>query len=93
MRILLLLALCFAPLTHAEGLLDRLPGLRGSAQPEFLPPDQAFGLEINVSDARTLLANFKVTPSYYLYRDKVSFNIKSGSAKISKVKMPQGDLK
>jgi len=93
MRILLLLALCFAPLSQAEGLLDRLPGLRGSAQPEFLPPDQAFGLEVSVSDPRALLANFKVTPSYYLYRDKVSFNIKSGSAKISKINMPQGDLK
>jgi thioredoxin:protein disulfide reductase len=93
MRILLLLALCFAPLTQAEGLLDRLPSLRGSAQPEFLPPDQAFGLEVNVSDARTLSANFNVTPSYYLYRDKVSFSIKSGPVKISKLNMPQGDLK
>lgn len=93
MRILLLLALCFAPLTHAEGLLDRLPSLRGSAQPEFLPPDQAFGLEVNKSDTNALLANFRVTPTYYLYRDKVIFKIKSGSAKISKVTMPEGDLK
>jgi thiol:disulfide interchange protein DsbD len=93
MRFLLLLALCFVPLTHAQGLLDRLPGLSGAAQPAFLPPDQAFGLDISVSDARTLLANFKVTPSYYLYRDKVSFSIKSGSAKIRNINMPQGDLK
>ena len=93
MRILLLLVLCFVPLTHAESLLDRLPGLGGSAQPAFLPPDQAFGLEVNVSDARSLLAQFKVTPSYYLYRDKVSFSIKSGAAKIGTINMPQGDLK
>ena len=53
MRILFLLALFFTPLTHAEGLLDRLPSLRGSAQPEFLPPDQAFGLELKVSDLFT----------------------------------------
>ena len=56
MRFLFILMLCFTPLTHAEGLLDRLPGL-GGAQPAFLPPDQAFGLDVNVSDARTLLAN------------------------------------
>jgi thiol:disulfide interchange protein DsbD len=93
MRILLLLALCFAPLVHAESLLDRLPNLGGSAQPAFLPPDQAFGLEASVSDAHTVLANFKVTPSYYLYRDKVSFSVKNGSAKIGKLNMPQGDLK
>ena len=93
MRILLLLALCFAPLAQAEGLLDRLPGLGGAAQPAFLPPDQAFGLEVKVSDARKLLANFRVAPSYYLYRDKVSFTIKGGAAKIRNVNMPQGDLK
>ena len=93
MRILLLLVLCFTPLVHAESLLDRLPGLGGAAQPDFLPPDQAFGLNTTVKDAQTLLANFKVTPSYYLYRDKVSFSIKSGSAKIRNINMPQGDLK
>jgi thiol:disulfide interchange protein DsbD len=93
MRILLLLALCFAPFVHAESLLDRLPSLGGAAQPAFLPPDQAFAVEASVSDAHTVLANFKVTPSYYLYRDKVSFNVKSGSAKIGKLNMPQGDLK
>ena len=93
MRILLLLVLCLAPLAHAQSLLDRLPSLGGSAQPAFLPPDQAFGLEVNVSDARTLRANFRVTPTYYLYRDKVSFSVKSGSAKILSLNMPKGDLK
>lgn len=93
MRILLLLVLCLAPLAHAQSLLDRLPSLGGSAQPAFLPPDQAFGLEVSVNDARTLRANFRVTPTYYLYRDKVSFSVKSGSAKILSLNMPQGDLK
>ncbi len=94
MRILLLVLLCyFAPLTQAEGLLDRLPGLGGAAQPAFLPPDQAFGFDATVKDANTLLANFKVTPTYYLYRDKISVTIKKGAAKISSFNMPQGDLK
>ena len=93
MRILLLLALCFTPIAQAEGLLDRLPGLSGSAQPVFLPPDQAFGLEMSVKDENKLLANFKVTPTYYLYRDKVNISIKSGAAKIRSINMPQGDLK
>jgi len=48
---------------------------------------------VQVSDAHTLLANFKVTPTYYLYRDKVKINIKSGAAKIRNIKLPQGDLK
>ncbi len=93
MRILLLLLLCIAPLTHAESLLDRLPSLKGSAQLEFLPPDQAFGLEVKVKDANNLQANFRVAPDYYLYRDKISVSIKSGEAKIRSLNMPQGDLK
>lgn len=93
MRILLLLVLCLAPLTHAEGLLDRLPGLGGSSQAAFLPPDEAFGLETSVKDAQTLTAKFRVAPDYYLYRDKVSFTIKSGAAKIRNISMPRGDVK
>ncbi len=93
MRILLLLALFFTPLTHAESLLDRLPSLGGGKQVAFLPPDQAFGLDVSVSDANTLFANFKIAPSYYLYRDKISIKVKSGSAKIINIKMPKGDLK
>jgi len=95
MRILLLLvfALSFVPVTQAESLLDRLPSLGGSAQPAFLPPDQAFGLDVSVNDAHSLLANFKITPTYYLYRDKISLSVKSGSAKILSLDIPQGDLK
>ena len=93
MRFLLLLVLCFAPLSQAESLLDRLPSLNGGAQPTFLPPDQAFGFSASVKDAQTLLVNFKVEPTYYLYRDKTSFRIKSGAAKIRNIKMPKGDLK
>ncbi len=93
MRFLLLLALFFAPIAHAESLLDRLPSLGWAKQVAFLPPDQAFGLDVSVSDAHTLLANFKIAPNYYLYRDKISIHVKSGSAKISNIKMPKGDLK
>jgi len=93
MRFLLLLALCITPLAHAESLLDRLPSLSGGAQPVFLPPDEAFGFTATVKDAQTIHANFKVTPTYYLYRDKTSFKIKSGAAKIRNANMPQGDLK
>jgi thiol:disulfide interchange protein DsbD len=93
MRILLILSLLLAPLAQADNLLNRLPSLGGSTQPEFLPPDQAFGLDVQVGDAQTLLANFKVVPTYYLYRDKVKIVIKSGAAKIRTIKLPQGDLK
>lgn len=92
MRFLLLLLICCVPLSHAEGLLDRV-SLFGSKQPTFLQPDQAFGLEVAVRDAHTLIASFRVTPEYYLYRDKVVFNTTDLGIRISRVSMPAGELK
>jgi len=98
MRLLLLILLCLAPLSHAESFLDRLPLLGGAKQTVILHPDKAFGLEVSVRDTSTLLANFKITPGYYLYRDKVRFTISGDSAKVAGVKitnvsMPKGEMK
>ncbi len=94
MRFVLLLLLCFmAPASNAGGLLDRLPSLNGTKQPKFLPPDQAFDLQIMVLDAHTLQASINVTPGYYLYRDKIKFEIKDGTAKILAVNLPRGEMK
>ena len=74
MRFALLLLLCFVvPVSSADGFLDRLSTITGSKQPDFLPPDKAFGLDVIARDANTLQANFSVTPGYYLYRDKIAF--------------------
>jgi thiol:disulfide interchange protein DsbD len=94
MRLVLVLLLCFITIgSHAESLLDKLPAFGGKQQPSFLPPDQAFVLEVLASDAQTLQANFKVTPGYYLYRDKITFKLEGGAAKIISVKLPKGELK
>ncbi len=94
MRFILLLLLCITvPAANAESFLDRLPGLGGSKQPDFLPPDKAFGLEVLVRDAHTLQANFSVTPDYYLYREKVSFTSKDSAVKVISVSLPRGEMK
>ncbi len=89
-RLFLLMLLCLAPLTHAEGLLERLGGAK---QPAFLPPDQAFVLSIVARDKQTLLADFKITPGYYLYRDKIRFSLKDDSAGIVRFDLPKGERK
>src|SRR3989338_2634320 len=90
MRFVLLLLLCFmAPAANA-GLLDRLGG---SKQPNFLPPDQAFALQVTVRDAHTLQASFNVTQGYYLYRDKIRFEVKDGAVKILALNLPRGEMK
>ena len=91
MQFILLLLLCInAPASNAESFLDRLPSLGGSKQPSFLPPDKAFGLDVNARDAQTVQANFSVTPGYYLYRDKISFTSKDGATKVTAIKFPKG---
>lgn len=94
MRFVLLLLLCLiTPSSNAGGLLDRLPGLGGSKQPNFLPPDQAFNLQITMRDANTLQASFNITPGYYLYRNKTSFASNDDSVKIAAIKLPKGEIK
>ncbi|HLY96497.1 MAG TPA: protein-disulfide reductase DsbD domain-containing protein, partial [Sideroxyarcus sp.] len=86
-RLLLIVLLCIAPLAQADFLSF------GGKKPSFLPAEQAFGLEVHAIDQRTLLASFKVTPGYYLYRDKVSFNVAGGKTAIARIRLPKGEIK
>lgn len=94
MRFALLLLLCLvAPASNAEGILDRLTDLTSSKQPVFLPPDEAFRLDLIARDAHTLQASFSVTPGYYLYRDKITFTTKDSAVKVAAVNLPRGEIK
>ena len=86
-RLLLIVLLCIAPAAHADFLSF------GSKKPSFLPAEQAFGLSVEVCDKNVLLANFKVTPDYYLYRDKLIFSLADSKAKIVRIELPKGDTK
>lgn len=85
-RLLLIALLCIAPLAQADMLSF-------GSKPKFLPPDQAFSLEVRPLDQRTLIASFNITPGYYLYRDKTAFSLGEGSAKIAQVSLPVGESK
>ena len=94
MRFALLLLLCLiAPAANADGFLGRLPGLGSPKQPTFLPPEQAFSLDVIVRDAHTLQANFRITTGYYLYRDKIRFEIKDQAVRITAVNLPKGEMR
>ena len=85
-RLFLLALLCIASLAHADLLSF-------GSKPKFLPPDQAFSLEVRALDQRTLIASFNITPGYYLYRGKTTFNLGEGPAKIALVSLPEGETK
>jgi thiol:disulfide interchange protein DsbD len=84
-----LLLFIAAPLAHA-GFLDSLGGAK---QPTFLPPDQAFGLQVTVRDADTLQASFTLADGYYLYRNKIAFSSKDGAVRIKSLNLPRGEMK
>jgi thioredoxin:protein disulfide reductase len=88
--LLLLTALCLAPLSHADGFLG---SLFSSNDQKFLAPDAAFKLDVNARDGRTLIANFELAPTYYLYRNKIHFTIKDDGVKVTSVDMPAGKFK
>lgn len=56
---------------------------------EFLSPDLAFRLEITQSDQ--IIANFKVAPGYYLYKERIKFTLTP--ALVHEVSLPSGDIK
>ena len=61
------------------------------AENNFLPPDQAFKLNITAVDTKTLQANFTVAPTYYLYHDRIKFTAKD--ATITAIDLPQSEIK
>jgi thiol:disulfide interchange protein DsbD len=85
-RLFLIALLCIAPLAQADLLSF-------GSKPKFLPPDQAFSLEVRPLDQGTLIASFNVTPGYYLYRDKTTFSLGEGPARIAQVSLPEGESK
>jgi thioredoxin:protein disulfide reductase len=61
---------------------------------EFLHPDEAFKLNVIAKDRNTLEGQFTVTPGYYLYKERVTFEIKDATlGSIKNVDLPAGDMK
>src|SRR5450631_3493492 len=86
-RLLFILLLCTASQAQADLLSF------GSKKPSFLPADRAFVVEVHAVDQHTLIASFKVTPDYYLYRNKISFSVGDGKFHIFRVDLPKGETK
>ncbi len=76
--------------SSASSISEALAG-KPDNKDDFLEPDQAFQLSINVSDMETLQADFKVAPGHYLYKDRISFTLADGT-KLAAT-LPQGEIK
>jgi thiol:disulfide interchange protein DsbD len=64
------------------------------AQPDLLPPEQAFRLAVRAKDANTLVAELTPANNYYLYPDRISFSIADPpTVSVASVSLPKGDPK
>jgi len=77
-----------------------LAALRSHAQlgeSEFLPPDQAFRVEVVAEAADKLRVDFLVTPGYYLYRHRMTFKVDDAAgpvpATLGAPVIPEGEWK
>ena len=83
--------------TKSNGVksLKDLAGLiEPRANQDFLPPDEAFALTTEATDANMVTARIRIASGYYLYRDKTSVKLVSGDGtKLGKLDLPRGQVK
>ncbi|MEP7064274.1 MAG: protein-disulfide reductase DsbD N-terminal domain-containing protein [Betaproteobacteria bacterium] len=76
----------------AIALLALLPVAAAFAA-ALLPPHEAFALSARALDPQTLEARFKVADGYYLYRDKLKFNLDGAAPVTISAELPAGKVK
>ena len=79
-----------------SGPLDAVRNLFGGApaQPELLPPDEAFRIAVRSGDGNTVIATLTPAKDYYLYRDRIAFGIVApAGVSVDAVALPQGEQK
>jgi thiol:disulfide interchange protein DsbD len=86
------------PVANTNPLEQLVKGLSGfkskAAKDELLPPEQAFRFFATVKDANTLHVNWEIAENYYLYREKVQFELTNADGvKIGNYSIPRGTPK
>jgi len=64
-----------------------------AADPQLLPPEQAFRFSARALSDRTLEARFAIADGYYLYRDKFRFAVSPEGAVLGAPELPPGKIK
>lgn len=85
-----------ASTAQAQGFFGSVRAWFGGESPEqeLLPPDEAFKVSVEARDADTLIATFTAADGYYLYRDRIGFDLKgTPEVAIGNIQLPVGGLK
>jgi thioredoxin:protein disulfide reductase len=99
-------AICYPPFTQtlqvtlppqktaASSSESPLAALTGdTADNQFLPPDQAFKLDLQTAGPNRLVAHWDIAHGYHLYRDQIKFSLENASGlSLGKIQMPKGEV-
>lgn len=77
---MLVAALMFGASASAQTFDDRL-----------LPAEEAFAVWARMADALTLSVDFAIAPGYYLYKDKLEFDLDVASLSMDAPQLPEGE--
>lgn len=89
----LLIALMLLPASAAAAGADLFKSFGSPpAEPDFLPPDQAFRVEAERRNATSAIVRFTPAPGYYLYQDKLGFRLEEGG-RVAGVTLPPAEPK
>ena len=74
-------------------LLAGMPALQAQEE-ELLPPEEAFALSAYM-DGNTLIAEYRIAPGYYMYRERFEFEVESSDApaRFDVAVIPKGKIK
>jgi thiol:disulfide interchange protein len=63
----------------------------GAATPEFLPVEEAYQLEVEILDERSVLLHWQITPGYYLYQHRFDFAVEDAQGPVElRIELPEG---
>jgi len=91
--LLLGLATAAQAASEAPRAAPALSGLippRATKDDDFLPPEQAFVLEVAREDAGRARLHWRIAPGYYLYRNRISVEAASPDTQLGAVTLPDG---
>ena len=75
----------------ADGATPLLPAR--TQNDDFLPPDQAFRLNVTAEAHDRLRLSFGIAPGYYLYRARLKFSTTTPNVTLGQADLPPGDTK
>lgn len=90
-RLVLTAMLCLtAGAALAQGGIGSL--FSGSGD-DFLPVEEAFPLTVVATGGERIVARWNTADGYYLYRDKIGFEVVGGGNTVTRVETPPGEVK